>query len=140
MNKRGIITAVISLFVSVAVIIAVIMPHVNRQSVLNEEKTAIAENGEKIPKPTFMYFAKNEELVDKTTKKTLDELSAIYGDKVIFEIKNVDADKQLLEDFPVKDNTPALIMLDSNGDITNIMFKTNECEKLKSAVDAVLEK
>ncbi|MBO5060187.1 MAG: hypothetical protein J6C82_04665 [Clostridia bacterium] len=134
-NKKGFIAGVICLAVSVLLIALVIMPQVNKQSMQNEEKTVTSDSGEVVNKPTFMYFVTSSELADKNIKKVLDKLEEEYGSKVIFEIKNVDTDKKLLEDFPVKDNTPALIMLDSNNDITNIMFKTSEYDKLKVAID-----
>lgn len=136
MKNKGLIAAVVIAIVSAAVIVFAIMPKVNKQTVNNEEKTVKTSTGEVIDKPTFMYFVTKADLEDKTTKDLIDKLAEEFGDKVLFDIKNVDEDKKLLDNFPiVKDNTPALIMLKADGDISTFLFKTNEYEKLKLAIE-----
>lgn len=136
MKNKGLIAAVVIAIVSAAVIVFAIMPKVNKQTVNNEEKTVKTSTGEVIEKPTFMYFITKADLEDKTTKDSIDKLTEEFGDKVLFDIKNVDEDKKLLDNFPiVKDNTPALIMLKADGDISTFLFKTNEYDKLKSAIE-----
>ncbi len=88
-----------------------------------------------VVKPTFMYFVTNSDLENGDTKSALEKLQKEYGEKVVFEIKNVDEDKELLENFSiVKGNTPALIMLDTSNDISSILYKTNSYDTLKDAV------
>ena len=136
MKNKGLIAAVVIAIISAAVIVFAIMPKVNKQTVNNEEKTVKTSTGEVVKKPTFMYFVTMADLGDKTTKDSIDKLTEEFGDKVIFDIKNVDEDKKLLDNFPiVKDNTPALIMLKADGDISTFLFKTNEYDKLKSAIE-----
>ncbi len=140
MKNKGIIAAVIIAIISAAVIAFAIMPRVNKQTINNEEKTVTTDSGETIEKPTFMYFVTKADLEDKATKESIDKLTEEFGSRVIFDIKNVDEDKNLLDNFPiVKDNTPALIMLKSDGDISTFLFKTNEYDKLKSAIEAEVE-
>lgn len=139
MKNKGLSAVVIAILASVVIIAAVVKPNVNRQSVQNE-KPATTESGEIVGKPTFMYFVTNDDLNDKTTKAVIAKLECEFGQKVIFGIRNVDADKSILDNFPlVKDNTPALIMLKSNNDISAFLFKTNDYEKLKEAIEAEME-
>lgn len=91
-------------------------------------------------KAVFMYFVTNSDLDNKTTKDTLDKLKKEYGEKVTFDIKNVDEDKSLVENFSiVNGNMPALIMLNSAADITGFLPKTNDYNKLKEAVEMALK-
>lgn len=103
----------------------------------DETKTEVAD--ETLKQPTFMYFVTNSDLKDAKTKEMLEKLQAEYKEKVTFEIKNVDEDKKLLENFSIVDgNTPTLIMLNAESDISNILFKTNDFDVLKNAIDAVM--
>lgn len=91
-------------------------------------------------KAVFMYFVTNSDLDNKTTKDALDKLKKEYGEKVTFDIKNVDEDKTLLENFSiVNGNMPALIMLNGEADITGFLPKTNDYNKLKESVEMALK-
>ena len=137
MNKKALITVLCVIVVSVIVITMAIKPKVNRQSVQNETKTVTTQSGEVVNKPRFMYFVSQSDIEDTKVKETIEKLQLEYGQNVIFEIKNIDEDKSLLDNFPiVKDNTPALIMLKSDGDISTFLFKTGEYDKLKEAIEA----
>lgn len=137
MNKKALITVLCVVVVSVVVITMAIRPKVNRQSVQNETKTVTTQSGEVVNKPRFMYFVSQADIEDTKVKEAIEKLQLEYGQNVIFEIKNIDEDKSLLDNFPiVKDNTPALIMLKSDGDISTFLFKTSEYDKLKEAIEA----
>lgn len=137
MSKRlGIIAVCAAGIVSALIVASLIAPRVNRQSVQNEEQTVKTEAGTEINKPTFMYFVTNKE--EKETAEVIKKLEDEFGSRVIFQIKNISKDKKLVDSFPVKDNTPALIMMDSKGDIAGILFKTVEYEKLKAAIEGTL--
>lgn len=136
MNKKALITVLCVVVVSVVVITMAIRPKVNRQSVQNETKTVTTQSGEVVNKPRFMYFVSQADIEDTKVKEAIEKLQLEYGQNVIFEIKNIDEDKSLLDNFPiVKDNTPALIMLKSDGDISTFLFKTSEYDKLKEAIE-----
>ena len=107
----------------------------------NEEKnTAPAEKEEqKVFTPTFMYFVSEKDDGYTATNVIIDELKKEYEGKVNFDIRNIDEDPELTKNFPVGDgNTPTLIMLNTKNEISNILFKTSDKEKLKSAIDAAL--
>lgn len=135
-KKLGAIAVCAAGVVSALIVASLIAPKVNRQSVQNEEKTVMTETGVEVNKPTFMYFVTNKE--EKETAEVIKKLEDEFGSRVIFQIKNISKDKKLVDSFPVKDNTPALIMMDSNGDIAGILFKTAEYEKLKAAIESTL--
>lgn len=90
-------------------------------------------------KPTFMYFYTNEE--KETVTPIVEELQNDYGKKVTFSLVNVDESPEALENFElVKGNTPALIMLNTDNDISKFEFKCSDKEVLKSDIDAALGK
>ena len=87
--------------------------------------TAQTESTEKVT-PTFMYFVANAD----------DNL-----DKINFQLVNVDENPEALENFSlVKDQTPALIMLDTSNNISAIEFKCSDKDKLKTDIDNALGK
>ena len=59
-----------------------------------------------------------------------------YKDKINFQLVNVDENPEALENFSlVKDQTPALIMLDTSNNISAIEFKCSDKDKLKTDID-----
>ena len=102
------------------------------------EATKNEENINGLDQPIFMYFVTNEDLEDKVTKETLADLQEEYNDRVIFEIRNADDDKSLYDNFPIEGAMPMLIMQKKGGDISNFLFKTNDYQSLKAAIDATL--
>lgn len=104
----------------------------------DEEPTKNDENINGLDKPIFMYFVTNQDLENPNTKETLERLQAEYKDSVIFEIRNADEDKSLYDNFPIDGTMPMLIMQKKGGDISNILFKTNDYQSLKAAIDATL--
>ena len=62
-------------------------------------------------------------------------------DKINFQLVNVDENPEALENFSlVKDQTPALIMLDTSNNISAIEFKCSDKDKLKTDIDNALGK
>ena len=97
------------------------------------------QKAEKV-KPTFMYFVTNADMEAEATQKVIAELKKEYADQVVFDIKNVDDDPSLLENFSLVNNqTPALIMLNTNNDISKFLFKTTDTKQLKEAIENALK-
>lgn len=87
--------------------------------------------------PTFKYFYTNAE--KDTVTPIIDELKVEYGDKVQFDIVNVDENKEILQNFQLVDgNTPALIMLNTDNDISKLEFQCTDIEVLKADIDETL--
>lgn len=107
--------------------------NVEKENAHNEEKNIIEE---KVYKPTFMYFVTNKDYED--TKKIIEKLENEYKQKVVFEIKNIDKEPEIKNNFPVEGKTPALIMLNTNNDISAFEFKCSDYKKLKSCIDIAL--
>ena len=103
-----------------------------------ENPTKNDENINGLDKPIFMYFVTNADLEDKTTKESIERLQKEYKDTVIFEIRNADEDPSLYDNFPIDGAMPMLIMQKKGGDISNFLFKENNYDNLKSAIDATL--
>lgn len=89
--------------------------------------------------PTFMYFYTNADT--ETVTPVLEELQDEYGKKVTFNLINVDENPEALENFQlVSGNTPALIMLNTNNDISKFEFQCSDKETLKADIDNALGK
>lgn len=99
---------------------------------------AASEEEQKVYTPTFMYFVSDSDEGYDATMVMLDELKKEYDGRVKFDIRNIDENPELVDSFPVKDNTPTLIMLNTKNDISNILFKTKDKEKLTEAIKAAL--
>lgn len=104
-----------------------------------EAKEPTAEPEQKVYTPTFMYFVSNSDEGYDATMVMIEELKKEFDGRINFDIRNIDEDPELVERFPVKDNTPTLIMLNTKNDISNILFKTKDKDKLKEAINAALE-
>ena len=102
--------------------------------------TAQTESTEKVT-PTFMYFVANADDNFDATNTMYTELENEYKDKINFQLVNVDENPEALENFSlVKDQTPALIMLDTSNNISAIEFKCSDKDKLKTDIDNALGK
>lgn len=102
--------------------------------------TAQTESAEKVT-PTFMYFVANADENFDATNTMYTELENEYKDDINFQLINVDENPEALENFSlVKDQTPALIMLDTSNNISAIEFKCSDKDKLKSDIDTALGK
>lgn len=130
-NKKAIASLAAAAAASVLIIWAVIVPNVNKAAPKGVNSGSM---------PVFMYFVTNADLSDKSVSDTIPRLEKEYIGKVEFDVRNVDENTKLLSDFPVKDNTPALIMLDENGDIDSFLYKTSDHDKLRSAIEGTLNK
>ncbi|MDD6735622.1 MAG: hypothetical protein PUE13_04840 [Clostridiales bacterium] len=129
--KKSLVSVAAAVTASLVVIAAIIAPNVSR---------TVPHGSDASDLPVFMYFVTNSDLEDKTVKGSLAQLEKDYAGLVEFDIRNVDKDPKLLSDFPVKDNTPALIMLDEKGDIISFLYKTSSYDKLKESIETVLNK
>ena len=108
----------------------------------NNSGTDTAQTGstEKVT-PTFMYFVANADDNFDATNTMYTELENEYKDKINFQLVNVDENPEALENFSlVKDQTPALIMLDTSNNISAIEFKCSDKDKLKTDIDNALGK
>lgn len=102
--------------------------------------TAQTESTEKVT-PTFMYFVANSDENFDATNTMYTELENEYKDDINFQLINVDENPEALENFSlVKDQTPALIMLDTSNNISAIEFKCSDKDKLKTDIDTALGK
>ena len=102
--------------------------------------TAQTESTEKVT-PTFMYFVANADDNFDATNTMYTELENEYKDKINFQLVNVDENPEALENFSlVKDQTPALIILDTSNNISAIEFKCSDKDKLKTDIDNALGK
>ena len=81
---------------------------------------------------------KDAENMLKNAKAMIEELKAAYPD-VVFDIKNVEKDPELLNNFElVNGNTPALIMLDTSNNICRFQFACADKALLEQSIKAAL--
>lgn len=85
--------------------------------------------------PTFMYFISDADSDLKNINEVIEKLKKEYEGIVNFDIRNVTKEPENLKNFPVEGATPALIMLNSNNDITNILFRNSNYSELKQAIE-----
>lgn len=88
--------------------------------------------------PTFMYFVSNSDADFKNTQKMIDELKKEYDGRVKFDIINIDEQPEMKKSFPVEGQTPALIMLNINNDISAFEFVCNDKQKLVKSIEDAL--
>ncbi len=104
------------------------------------EKKEDKKEEEKVFTPTFMYFISSKDAGFDATNAIIEDLKKEYKGKINFDIKNIDENPELVDNFPVGDgNTPTLIMLNTKNEISNILFKTSDKEKLKQAIEAAMK-
>lgn len=102
-----------------------------------KDESTPAEPQEKVT-PTFMYFYTNDDT--QTVEEIQNTLASEYADKINFNFINVDEDAEALENFSlVAGNTPALIMLNTDNNISALEFKCADTEVLKSDIEAALQ-
>lgn len=88
--------------------------------------------------PIFKYFYTNEE--EETITPIIDKLKSQYGNKINFDIINISENPEILETFPiVTDNTPTLIMIDTNNEVSDIKFQCVDIEILKETIDEAIK-
>lgn len=91
---------------------------------------------EKVFTPTFMYFVSEKNDGYKEGMASVERLKKEYADKVNFDIRDVDKNPENLENFPVADMIPALIMLNTKNDICAFSPMVTKYEDLKAAIDS----
>ena len=89
--------------------------------------------------PTFMYFVSNSDENFDETQKTIAELEKEYDGDVIFSVINIDENTEAATNFPVQGQTPMLIMLNTNNDISAMSPKCSDKGELKEAIEAALK-
>lgn len=110
------------------------------------ENPAPVKTEEPIVMPTFMYFISSSDANVSAAKEVYNSLSAEYGDRVKFELKDVDAEPDLKERFminqedsPIPMKTPTLIMLDVHNNISTIgLSECTDAEILRKAIEKAL--
>ena len=111
---------------------------VNNEQTDNTANNEGAVEEEKVYTPTFMYFVSNSDADFEKTAAMLYELKKEYGDKITFEIKNIDDEPELKDNFPVEGQTPALIMLNTSNDISAFEFQCSDKDKLIECIKNAL--
>lgn len=109
-----------------------------------EEKTVnqSAEKSEPAEKvtPTFMYFVSKSDADYAAGLSAVESLKKEYGDKVKFEIADIDEKPELKDNFQlVVGQTPALIMLNTSNDISALEFKCTDTDTLKKDIENALK-
>lgn len=89
--------------------------------------------------PTFMFFSSESDENYQQTMEAVNELKETYGEKVKFDLVDIDQTPEATENFPVKDQTPALIMLNTSNDICAFEFKITDKSKMEEAIKKALE-
>lgn len=102
------------------------------------EEAQVAEDT-KIYTPTFMYFVSNSDNGFEATNNMIEELKKEYEGRVNFEVINLDDVPEAKEDYPVDQQTPALIMLNTHNDISAIEFKCSDKQKLSRYIENALQ-
>lgn len=121
MKKRIIMVGIIILILVVAIASVFLIAGVGR---------------EKVYEPTFMYFVSNAD--EETVTETIDKLKAEFEGRVIFDIINVDENPDAKENFPIDENTPMLIMLNTKNDISALAPKCTGYDELKAQIEKAL--
>lgn len=105
----------------------------------SSKNTSDTQEEKKVYTPTFMYFVSNSDADYKKAMASVDSLKKEYGDKVKFDIINVDENPEVLENFPVAGQTPTVIMLNTNNDICAFTPKISDEKELKEIIDGAFE-
>ena len=90
--------------------------------------------------PTFMYFVSKNDADYAAGMSAVESLKKEYGDKVKFEIADIDEKPELKDNFQlVVGQTPALIMLNTSNDISALEFKCTDTDTLKKDIENALK-
>jgi len=89
-------------------------------------------------KPVFKFFYSKSSGDAAQIEATIEELKQEYGDKVDFDISDLDAHPEYVEQFSVI-QPPQLYMLAKNGDFADMKFGTADKAELESAIKKALE-
>ena len=139
--SKKITAIIVAIAVLAAALVFVLMSGSKDNTGKINENIVTETKEEVLEKAVFMYFVTNADLENKETKAVIEKVQTEYQEDVEIEIKNLDEDATILENFSiVTDKTPALIMLDKAGDISGIVFETNNYDELKGVIEKTLNK
>ena len=93
---------------------------------------------EEVYTPTFMYFVSSSDANYDEAMAVVSELQSEYEGKITFDIHNIDETPEDKENFPVDGTTPALIMLNTDNDISAMEFMCADKETLKNDIEIAL--
>lgn len=90
--------------------------------------------------PTFKYFVSKSDKGYDGTMKVIDSLKSKYGERVNFDIVDVDENPDSLNNFPmVSGNTPYLIMLNTSNDICGLKPQIKDEKELTQEIENALK-
>lgn len=88
--------------------------------------------------PTFMFFYSKSDSNYNEAMASVKELQTAYGDKIKFDLVDIDENPEAKENFPVEGQTPVLIMLNTSNDISAFEFKISDKTKMENAIKNAL--
>ena len=107
----------------------------------SENNTASDDTAEeKKVTPTFMFFVTKQDADYDKAMKAVEELKKAYGDKINFDITDIDEEPEAKENFAlVVGNTPALIMLNTSNDISDLKMKISDKAEMEASIKNALQ-
>lgn len=110
-----------------------------RNMTTSEESNDTAEEDNTVYTPTFKYFVSKNDSDYDSYMATIDELKSEYGDKVTWDIVDIDEHPEAKENFSVdNDTTPMLILTNTKNDISAMEFKCSDKNTLKADIDTAI--
>ena len=103
----------------------------------NEEKEELASYTKNLP--TFMYFMSSKDKGYADEKATVEKLKGEYAGRVTFMVKEVDGSEDTYKDLLGALETPALVMLDKDGNSTAILPSATDYNALKAEIEKTLK-
>lgn len=88
--------------------------------------------------PTFMFFSSKSDTDYESTMAAVNELQEAYGDRIKFDLIDIDENPEAKENFPVEGQTPVLIMLNTSNDISAFEFKITDKAKMEDTIKNAL--
>lgn len=101
-----------------------------------EEKEELASYTKNLP--TFMYFMSSKDKGYADEKATVEKLKGEYAGHVTFMVKEVDGSEDTYKDLLGALETPALVMLDKDGNSTAILPSATDYNTLKAEIEKTL--
>lgn len=89
--------------------------------------------------PTFMYFISSKDAGYADEKATVEKLKGEYDGRVTFMVKEVDDSEDTYKELLGAMETPALVMLDKDGNSTAILPGASDYNALKSEIEKTLK-
>lgn len=111
------------------------------QKTESKETTEVAESEPEVKvTPTFMFFVTKKDSDYNKAMQAVEDLKKSYGEKIRFDIVDIDEKPEAKENFSlVVGNTPALIMLDTSNNISDIKMKLSDKAEMESAIENALQ-